>query len=508
MSYCGQPGNESPFISHNWISKLTYKYIWQTLTERTSFLPISITNNISKDYLIIRGFIDGESNVVNFFPFTTITSSDNLTLESGDYSIRLFDLNSNLLEEINFEPNGFSETNVLSFQIPILKNINFHEIRILKGNEEIGSIIKSSNPPIVQLITPNGGEKLNVDSLNIEWQASDADGDSLSYNVQFSKDGGNTWQTIAIDWKEKSYSHDLDDIEETNQGLIRVIASDGISTASDVSDAVFTTPNNEPFLQITSPADGQEFVGSQFVFFEGFGLDKEDGLLEDKDMIWTSDIDGNLGSNNHLEVNASILSEGTHIITLTGTDSKGMTISESISIIIGHSSDCDGTTLRLDGASIDSRIHRAINTISASGIITGGTKVEMRAGESITLTNGFTAESNSTFLAKIESCTNIDNQQEAIKSNTIVLPKQWIKRTEERNLKIYPNPTNGKIYIENRFNEAYNIVIFDSVGRLIQEFELSNNYKEVDISSYLAGIYIIVSIDDLGKTFTKKIVKY
>ncbi|MCB0144629.1 MAG: hypothetical protein KDE50_32405, partial [Caldilineaceae bacterium] len=68
------------------------------------------------------------------------------------------------------------------------------------------------------------------------------------------------------------------------------------------------------------------------VVLEGSALDLEDGRLDDSVMNWSSDKQGALGAGPSVAVNN--LQLGTHVITLTATDSNGNTGSASVTITI------------------------------------------------------------------------------------------------------------------------------------------------------------------------------
>lgn len=63
--------------------------------------------------------------------------------------------------------------------------------------------------------------------------------------------------------------------------------------------------------------------------------------------------------------------------------------------------------------------------------------------------------------------------------------------TQKSDFKIYPNPTNGKIWIENKstLNEL-NADIFDIQGSKLKSFMLLES-NEIDISEYVKGVYFI-----------------
>jgi PKD repeat protein len=92
------------------------------------------------------------------------------------------------------------------------------------------------------------------------------------------------------------------------------------------------TQNQPPTASITSPAAGSSSVQGTTVSFGGTGSDPEDGSLSGASLVWTSSLDGQIGTGTSFS--KTNLSVGTHTITLTATDSKGAigTASRSITV--------------------------------------------------------------------------------------------------------------------------------------------------------------------------------
>ncbi|MFQ5887725.1 MAG: zinc-ribbon domain-containing protein, partial [Candidatus Hydrothermarchaeales archaeon] len=86
--------------------------------------------------------------------------------------------------------------------------------------------------------------------------------------------------------------------------------------------------NEPPIVDIQEPPNNLGASYGQAITFVGMSEDKEDEVLPDSSMQWQSSIDGDLGTGNSFSTDA--LSVGDHTITLTGTDSKGKTTSQSI----------------------------------------------------------------------------------------------------------------------------------------------------------------------------------
>jgi hypothetical protein len=202
----------------------------------------------------------------------------------------------------------------------------------MQAETVLDTLEASSHAPSVTVISPNGGEHLGGPSSTLEWTATDLDGDPLEYVVQFSADGGASWSTLAVDWQDTYLDVSSETLTGTEQGLWRVLASDGLLTGMDVSDGVFSTDSHEPWAVIKSPTDASFYVGEQTVVLEGSARDVEDGEMSGHALVWSSDLDGDLGTGSLLELGAMSLTEGTHIITLVAKDTDAQTATESIAI--------------------------------------------------------------------------------------------------------------------------------------------------------------------------------
>jgi len=123
-----------------------------------------------------------------------------------------------------------------------------------------------------------------------------------------------------------------------------------------------------------------------------------------------------------------------------------------------------------------------------------------KAGNSIKLLSGFHARGGSKFHAKIENCSKLKS-----KTNTILPPETTIKNKSllenievtdiSSGVKIYPNPSNGFLYLDLQTdNQDFNYIIqiFDLSGKVIYEkYSFKEQKLKIDISKNPKGLYFI-----------------
>jgi hypothetical protein len=105
------------------------------------------------------------------------------------------------------------------------------------------------------------------------------------------------------------------------------------STAGDSGDAGEGNGGavgSPPTATINHPADGEPRNVDEDIPFIGVGVDAEDGNLTGASLLWTSSIEGQIGTGENF--NAPLAQAGMHTITLTVTDSDGNEGTDSITL--------------------------------------------------------------------------------------------------------------------------------------------------------------------------------
>lgn len=275
-------------------------------------------------------------------PLLTLPPGSRLGTRSGDYTLEFLDGDGNVLSSVSFGTytvvddgpgGGASEV----WAVPVAEPSGWASYRVSKppasgaGGAEGSSVSRtvlvevsrSANAPAVSVTAPIAGQVLSGDEVTFSWTGSDADGDDLSYTVQYSSDGGASYETIAVGYESTSLTVDRASLAGSATAKVKVTAADGTRTASAES-AVFTVSQNRPEVFIHSPA-ANLISGSGALVLDATAYDTEDGLLDPSAVQWSSDSGGNLGTGGFVVVYPEELEPGPHRLTATATDSTGAT---------------------------------------------------------------------------------------------------------------------------------------------------------------------------------------
>jgi len=119
------------------------------------------------------------------------------------------------------------------------------------------------------------------------------------------------------------------------KALFKVIASDGVNTGQDQSDATFRVARKAPQAFIIAPDEGAHFLPEQQVILAGEGYDVEDGSLPDSAFTWILDGVQVIGTGPF--ASATGLPIGWHELTLRVADSNGQVATELVHFYVGTS---------------------------------------------------------------------------------------------------------------------------------------------------------------------------
>jgi hypothetical protein len=282
------------------------------------------------------------------------------TLPPGDYSVELRNIDGALLATYPFVVNFQSEYSPdpgahpgapinpqdappfpsdptskvdVSFIVPWADGT--YSVSLVHLGTLLDQRLVSNNPPQVLITSPTSAEIWKQgETHTVSWQGLDLDGDPLVYTLFYSNDAGANWTLLQGDLTTDSYLVNVDSMAGGSDVRFRVVATDGMNTAVDETDQSITIPNQPPVPNIFSPANGSYTIPGGLVVLQGSAMDMEDGSLPEGSLVWSSDRQGELGIGSSVAINT--LQPGMHIITLTATDSFGISVKTSVKVYIAY----------------------------------------------------------------------------------------------------------------------------------------------------------------------------
>ena len=182
-------------------------------------------------------------------------------------------------------------------------------------------------PPFVTIGSPaDGSEFTEGDPVPFQGSAVDTEdgilpGESLRWNSQ--KDGDFATGTNPTITTLSPGGHPI---------TLTAIDSDGATTSETITISIDPLPPQPPTASIAQPESDEVFAQGVQVVFIGTGDDPDGPDLEESAFVWSSSLDGEIGTGRL--VDSDSLSVGDHLITLTVRDQDGLTGTATVAITI------------------------------------------------------------------------------------------------------------------------------------------------------------------------------
>jgi len=215
-------------------------------------------------------------------------------------------------------------------------------VRVVRASDgqTLATANVSANPPSVSNVALQSAPNPVSGTVTLGWNASDVDGDPLTFDIFYSRDSGVTLQPLKLNVHGNTAQLDTTRLGG-GTAIFHVIASDGVNTAY-ADSTPFTMASKLPQPHILTPNNGLHIHAGQLVNLSGEAEDFQDGSVSGAKLVWSNQ-QGLLGTGSQLSV--SNLPVGVNTITLMATNGVAQSASTSITIVVDDDLSLPGPTL-------------------------------------------------------------------------------------------------------------------------------------------------------------------
>lgn len=251
MSYGSSDHDLSPLKAAvgAWVSPRTYNRIYSRICGGTCEVAsrTSVSGGGSAaaqrpavdervDSFLVDGVLMG-NGTIDFFPLLRKPMPASALEEAqGPYSLELRDATGGVLYEeqvdvVEVTGSGGTHRRMIHEVVPFRDDVA--SLVVENAGMVVGTMVATANVPTVRITDPSAAQTLAAGTHVIRWEASDLDGDALTSLVQYSPDGGFSWQGIALVPSGNPLEAELrvDEMIPGRYGMIRVTVSDGLNTS-------------------------------------------------------------------------------------------------------------------------------------------------------------------------------------------------------------------------------------------------------------------------------------
>lgn len=221
-------------------------------------------------------------------------------------------------------------------------------LQIVQLGTVIAERVVSPSAPVLAVGTPVVADQ----SVALDWTASDADGDFLTYAIQYSADDGHTWLTLDPLYDGLSITIDGRRLPGGDSARLRVIASDGVNSTAAMTPP-FALPKHAPDLVINGVLENQRLPFGGVNILHAMAIDVEDGSLPSSKLNWSFAGPASPVVTNGDAVSLVGLPPGSYAVTVQATDSDGQTGNATRHFEIGPVVVSEAAVPQLDGLASD-----------------------------------------------------------------------------------------------------------------------------------------------------------
>jgi hypothetical protein len=274
----------------------------------------------------------GFDQTVNEESIVSLDGSASLDIDDGieSYSWNQISGPSVILSDPASCQTTFTAPNVKSDGVSLTFNLTVTDAGGLQNTDSCVVNITWHNQPPTAVVTPDYMDTTEGTLVTLDGSASTDPDDGIGSYLWSQVEGDPVSLTDSTSSITSFTTPKSDSFGKNLKFKLTVKDFGGLQGTAD--SAVYVSQskstNSPPNVTITSPTEGACFDSGAGIIFVGSASDPEDGDLADS-LVWTSDRDGQIGTGGSF---SAVLSNGTHTITASVSDSGSLTGSGSVTI--------------------------------------------------------------------------------------------------------------------------------------------------------------------------------
>jgi hypothetical protein len=227
----------------------SYNYLFQQLSDvetvTPGFSPEDPVGAGTDTYFLVTGTLDRETDQATFRPIQVVTprftpnpAPDYLTTE---WALLVNSPNTgNVFYGLHLMPLP-SDPSLAEFTawVPYDSGTNLFWVW-QGGSTPAGEVLASWSLPVISLIPPAPGTIFSNYEITLAWNASDGDGDDLTFLVEYSPDGGQSWVNLSSKWPASPFFIHSEHLQASTNARFRVTAMDGFHSVTATMEGEFT----------------------------------------------------------------------------------------------------------------------------------------------------------------------------------------------------------------------------------------------------------------------------
>ena len=277
MSYC----------DYQWISDYSFERL-RSLLNQNQQRPLQLAP-VGQELLGVFGVLHTDTETAVFQILQQFDSGAAIPpLVAGDYAIRLVNGQGTTLAEYAFTPiaaDDGDETALTFGQIVdwVAGTESVQIVALASGDVWVATAVSPNPPEVSNVMLLNPPNPVDGD-VTLQWTATDADGDPLSFDIFYSVDGGTTMKPLVMGTTDNSVTIDTSTLSG-GTGIFHVSVNDGVHTETADSPS-YSMADKEPVPTILAPVDGATFQWGQTIHLTGEAIDYQDGMVAEGGLRW------------------------------------------------------------------------------------------------------------------------------------------------------------------------------------------------------------------------------